>query len=73
MTQTKKNTERHRDRPEVQIGTIWITTSWIGAVLSLGMGFMVYEALPETRMFLWGALGFGVVIGLATLVQTSLA
>jgi hypothetical protein len=65
MTPTKKDTEGHRDHPEVQIGTIWITASWVGAVLSLGMGFMVYEALPEARMFILSALGLGVVIGLA--------
>lgn len=66
MTRTKPNeTQGHRDRPEVQMGTIWITASWIGAVLSLGLGFMVYEALPETRLFILGALGLGVVIGLA--------
>ena len=47
------------------MGTIGITASWIGAVLSLGMGFMVYEALPEARMFILSALGLGVVIGLA--------
>ena len=47
------------------MGTLWITASWIGAVLSLGLGFMVYEALPETRLFILGALGLGVVIGLA--------
>jgi hypothetical protein len=53
----------HRDRPEVQMGTLWITASWIGAVL--GLGVMVYESLPETRLFLLGSLGLGVVIGTA--------
>jgi hypothetical protein len=66
MTRNKPDeAQGHRDRPEVQMGTIWITASWIGAVLSLGLGFMVYEALPETRLFIFGALGLGVVIGLA--------
>ena len=51
MTPSRKDTEGHRDR------LIWITASWIGAVLSLGMGFMVYEALPEARMFILSALG----------------
>jgi hypothetical protein len=55
----------HRDRPEVQMGTLWITTSWIGAVLALGLGLMVDESLPETRIFLLGSLGLGVVIGAA--------
>jgi hypothetical protein len=55
----------HRDRPEVQMGTLWITASWIGGILSLGLGILVYEALPETRLFIWGALGLGVVIGAA--------
>jgi hypothetical protein len=61
MTPAKKDTEGHRDRPEVQMGTIWITASWVGAVLSLG----VYKALPEARMFILSALGLGLVIGLA--------
>jgi hypothetical protein len=66
MTRNKPNeTQGHRDRPEVQMGTIWITASWVGAVLSLGLGFMVYETLPETRLFILGALGLGVLIGLA--------
>ena len=66
MTLTKPNmTQGHRDRPEVQMCTLWITASWIGAVLSVGLGFMVYEALPETRLFIWGSLGLGVLIGLA--------
>jgi hypothetical protein len=65
MTPAKKDTEGHRDRPEVQMGTIWITASWVAAVLSLGVGFMVYKALPEARMFILSALGLGVVIGLA--------
>ena len=55
----------HRDRPEVQLGTLWITASWIGAALALGLGVMVYESLPETRLFLLGSLGLGVVIGVA--------
>jgi len=53
----------HRDRPEVQMGTLWITASWIGAVLALGLAVMVYESLPETRLFLLGSLAAGVVIG----------
>jgi hypothetical protein len=53
----------YRDRPEVQLGTLWITASWIGAVLALGLGSMVYESLPETRLFLLGSLGLGVVVG----------
>jgi len=53
----------HRDRPEVQMGTLWITASWIGAVLALGLGVTVYESLPETRLFLLGSLGLGVVFG----------
>ena len=64
MMPTKKDIQGHGDRPEVQMGTLWVTASWIGAVLSLRMGFMVYEALPEARIFLLGALGLGVVIGL---------
>ena len=55
----------HRDRPEVQIGTLWITASWIGAVLALELGVMVYESLPESRIFLLGSLGLGVVVGAA--------
>jgi hypothetical protein len=55
----------HRDRPEVQMGTLWITASWIGALPALGLSVMVYESLPETRLFLLGWLGLGVVIGLA--------
>jgi hypothetical protein len=55
----------HRDGPEVQMGTIWITASWIGAVLPLGLSVMVYESLPETRLFLLGSLGLGVAIGVA--------
>ncbi len=54
----------HRDRPEVPMGTLWITASWIGAVLALGLGVMGYESLPETRLFLLGSLGLGTVIGL---------
>jgi hypothetical protein len=53
----------HRDRPEVQMGTLWITASWIGAVLALGLGVMVYESLPESQIFLLGSLGLGVVVG----------
>jgi len=53
----------HRDRPEVQMGTLWITASWIGAFLALGLAVMVYESLPETRLFLSGSLAAGVVIG----------
>jgi hypothetical protein len=53
----------YRDRPEVQLGTLWITASCIGAVLALGLGSMVYESLPETRLFLLGSLGLGVVVG----------
>lgn len=45
MMPTKKDIRGHGDRPEVQMGTLWVTASWIGAVLSLRMGFMVYEAL----------------------------
>jgi len=55
----------HRDRPEVQMGTLWITASWIGAVLALGLGVMVYESLPETHLFLLGSLGLGVMVGAA--------
>jgi hypothetical protein len=55
----------HRDRPEVQLGTFWITASWIGAISALGLGVMVYESLPETRLFLLGSLGLGAVIGVA--------
>jgi hypothetical protein len=55
----------HRDRPEVQLETLWITASWIGAVLALGLGVMVYESLPETRIFLLGSLGLGIAIGAA--------
>jgi putative Ca2+/H+ antiporter (TMEM165/GDT1 family) len=51
----------HRDRPEVRMGTLWITASWIGAVLAVGLGEMVYESLPETRLFLLGSLGLVVV------------
>ena len=47
------------------MGTLWITASWIGAVLALALGVMVYESLPETRLFLLGSLGLGVVIGTA--------
>ena len=64
MMPTNKDIQGHRDRPEVQMGTLWVTASWIGAVLSLRMGFMVYEASTEARIFLLGALGLGVVIGL---------
>lgn len=46
------------------MGTLWITASWIGAVLAVGLGFLVYEELPETRLFLLGSLGFGAVLGL---------
>ena len=53
----------HRDRPEVHMGTLWITASWIGAVLAVGLGVMVYESLPETRIFLLGSLGLGLVVG----------
>jgi hypothetical protein len=53
-----------RDRPEVQISTLWITTSWVGAVLSVGLWIMVYAALREARPFLLGALGLGILIGL---------
>jgi hypothetical protein len=56
--------DSHRDRPEVQMGTLWIAASWIGAVVALGLSVMVYESLPETRLFLLGSLGLGVVIGL---------
>ena len=45
------------------MGTLWITASWIGAVLALGLGAMVYESLPETRLFLLGSLGLGVAFG----------
>jgi hypothetical protein len=54
----------HRDRPQVQLGTVWITESWVGAALSLGLGVRVWEVLPVTRLFLLGALGLGVIIGL---------
>jgi hypothetical protein len=58
MTRTKPNeTQGHRDRPEVQMGTLWITASWIGAVLSLGLGFMVYEAPPKRDCSFWARLG----------------
>jgi hypothetical protein len=46
------------------MGTLWITASWIGAVLAVGLGVMVYESLPEARLFLLGSLGLGAVIGL---------
>jgi hypothetical protein len=45
------------------MGTLWITASWMGAVLALGLGVMVYESLPEARIFLLASLGLGVVIG----------
>ncbi len=35
---------------EVQLGTLWITASWIGAVLALGLGVMVYESLPDNAI-----------------------
>lgn len=57
--------EGHRDRPEVQFGTLWISESWVGAVLSLGLGVLLWEALPVTRLFLLGALSCGGVIRLA--------
>jgi len=45
------------------MGTLWITASWIGAVLALGLSVMVYESLPETRLFLLGSIGLGAIIG----------
>ena len=51
---------QHRD-PAAKMGSLVVTGSPIGGVLSIGMFVMVWFALPVVRPFLIGAIGLGVV------------
>lgn len=61
---------RQRERlalfgPDAQIELRpWITGSRVGAVLSIGLGLVLWFAVGEARPFLLGALALGGLIGL---------
>jgi hypothetical protein len=50
---------QHRD-PAAKMGSLVVTGSSIGGVLSIGMFVMVWFALPVVRPFLIAAIGLGV-------------
>jgi hypothetical protein len=51
---------QHRD-PAAKMGNLVVTSSWIGAVLSIGLCIIVWSALPVVRLFLIAAIGLGVI------------
>jgi len=53
---------RRRD-PLNEIGSLIVTGNPIGAVLSIGMFFIVWSALPVVRPFLIAAIGLGAIFG----------
>lgn len=52
------------ERPEVQISSLVITGSAVGAVLAVGLAVLTFVALPPAREFLMGAIALGVLVGL---------
>ncbi len=53
------------DAPLVKISLAKITGSWVGGLLTIGLGIYLWMAIPAFRYFLVGALALGVLIGLA--------
>jgi uncharacterized BrkB/YihY/UPF0761 family membrane protein len=51
---------QHRD-PAAKMGSLVVTGSSIGGVLSIGMFVIVWSALPVVRPFLIAAIGLGVI------------
>jgi hypothetical protein len=52
---------RHRvptrgDPPEVMMGALGITGSWVGGLLAIGLGIYLWLAVPAFSLFLVGAL-----------------
>ena len=58
----------HRDAA-AEIGSLVITGDPIGAVLSIGMFIIVWNALPVVRLFLVAAIGLGAIYGAALWVR----
>jgi hypothetical protein len=52
-----------RRDPLNEIGSLVVTDNPIGAVLSIGMFFIVWTALPVVRPFLIAAIGLGIIYG----------
>lgn len=52
-----------RRDPAAKMGSLVITGSSIGAVLSIGMFIIVWGALPVVRPFLIASIGLGVIFG----------
>jgi uncharacterized BrkB/YihY/UPF0761 family membrane protein len=50
-----------RGDPAAKMGSLVITGSSIGGVLSIGMFIVVWGALPAVRPFLISAIGLGVI------------
>jgi len=61
---TRRDEPVHARDPLIEIGSLRITGSAIGGVLSLGLFIIVWGALPVTRPFLAAALVAGGVFGL---------
>ena len=53
------------DRPLVKISLVKITGSWVGGLLTIGLGIILWLAIPAFRFFLVAALALGVLVGLA--------
>jgi hypothetical protein len=62
---TKRGDEPSHPRdPFIEIGSVVITGSAIGSVLSIGLFLIVWEALPVVRPFLLSAIAVGIVFAL---------
>ena len=53
------------DRPLVKISLVKITGSWVGGLLTIGLGIILWLAIPAFRFFLVAALALGALVGLA--------
>ncbi len=53
------------DRPLVKISVLQTTGSWVGGLLTFGLGIYLWLAIPAFRFFVVGALPRGLLIGLA--------
>jgi hypothetical protein len=58
-----------RRDPLNEIGSLVVTDNPIGAVLSIGMFFIVWTALPVVRPFLIAAIGLGIIFSVVLWVR----
>ncbi len=65
LASTRYRASSPDDRPEVKMGALWITGSWVGGLLVIALGVYPWQAVPDFRFFLVGALALGVLSGVA--------